>query len=306
MTSRYLLQRVYQAAFVIVVVTVIAFVLLRAAPGDPALLMLPPEAGPKLVAQVRASMGLDRPLIVQFWAYTAQLIHGNLGWSERFHVPVTQVIAEFFPRTLQLASTAMLVSSTIGISLGVLAAMNARSLADVAVTSIAVIGQSVPGFWLGIMLIVVFAVKLGWLPASGGGGLGLILPVVTLSMYLMAMIVRVTRSIMIEVLSQDYVRTAVAKGLPPSRVIVGHALRNGFLLILTVVGLQLGNVVGGAAITEAVFAWPGLGTVAFQAIGWRDYALVQGVVLFSAVSFVFINVAIDLLYTVLDPRIRYG
>jgi len=296
----------YQALVVIAVVIVIAFVLLRAAPGDPALLMLPPEAGPKLVAQVRASMGLDRPLIVQFWAYAVQVVHGNLGWSERFHVPVVQVIEEFFPRTLQLAATAMVVSSVVGISLGVLAAVRARSLADVAVTSLAVIGQSVPGFWLGLMLIVVFAVELGWLPASGGGGLGLILPVVTLSMYIMALIVRVTRSTMIEVLSQDYVRTAVAKGLAPHRVIVRHALRNGFLLILTVLGLQLSNVIGGAAITEAVFAWPGLGTVVFQAVAWRDYALVQGVILFSAISFVFINLSIDVLYTVLDPRVRYG
>lgn len=304
MDRRYLLGRLLQAGVTFLGVSILAFGLLHAAPGDPALLLLPPEAPKALVEQMHRMLGLDRPLPVQYATYMAQLLHGNLGWSERFHRPVVDVIAMFLPRTLELAFAAMILSATTGMVLGVAAAVRRGSWVDVIATGLSVLAQSIPGFWLGVMLVVVFSVRLGWLPTSGAEGRGLILPTLTLSAYLIALIVRISRSGMLEVLSQHYVRTAVAKGLGRRRVVFHHALRNALLPIVTILGMQLGAVMGGAVITEAVFAWPGIGTVTVQAVYQRDYALVQGVVLFGAFVFVGVNLAVDALYSVLDPRIR--
>lgn len=305
MSYRYLLQRMLQMVMVLFGVTLVGFALIRLAPGDPALLLLPPEAPPELVAQVRSSMGLDRPLLTQYVAYMSQLFKGNLGWSERFHLPALVVIAKHLPLTIELSLTAMLLSAVAGMLLGVAAAYWRHTVIDSAATTMAVLAQSVPTFWLGVMLVVVFSIKLRWFPTSGTGGMrALVLPTVTLSTYLVALILRITRSSMLDTLAQDYVRTARAKGLTRFRVVIVHALRNALLPVITVLGMQLGALLGGALITETVFAWPGIGTVMLQAVFARDYALVQGIVLLSALSILLLNFTADILYIIVDPRIR--
>ena len=287
-------------------VTFLVFSLVRIVPGDPVRLMLGDQATEEQIRAARTAYGLDRPLLVQYLYYLRDLFQGNFGQSLRQAQPVSKLVREALPATLQLAVVAIVLSVVIGVPLGVLTAMRKGSGLDSALMTLTLIGQAMPTFWWGIVLITVFAVTFRLVPTSGSGSLQqLILPAVTLSTYVTALIVRLTRSAMIDVLGQDYIRTAKAKGLVPRRVLFAHALKNASIPIVTVIGLQFGNLLGGAVITETVFAWPGIGLLALNAINNRDYPLLQAIVLLSAVAFLLINTLIDFLYVYLDPRIRF-
>jgi peptide/nickel transport system permease protein len=303
----FLVWRLIHSVVVVFGVLTVVFLLVRLTPGDPVLLMVPPDASPAAVAELREKLGFTQPLPVQYAIYLGQALTGDLGASLRQHRPVSQLILERFPATLELTSLSMLLAVVVALPLGVIAALARGSLSDLLTRAIALIGQSMPTFWLGILLIIVFAVQLRVLPTSGRGAPAqLILPSVTLGFYMMGLLARVTRASMLEVLTADYVRTARAKGLTERVVLVRHTLRNALIPIVTVLGLQIGTLLGGAVITEAVFAWPGIGSLAVTAIYQRDYPLVQGVVLLSGLVFVLVNFLVDVGYSYLNPRIRYG
>jgi peptide/nickel transport system permease protein len=305
MSGTYLVRRLLHSLFVLFGVSVIVFLLLRLIPGDPVRLLLPPEATEQMVQETRRLMGFDRPIYTQYVLYLGELLHGDLGTSIRFQRPVLDLVLERFPATLELTLVSMLIATLVAMPLGILAAVKRYSRWDAGVMLGSLVGQSVPTFWMGIVLILVFAVQLRVLPTSGRGSWQqLILPSITLGAYMMALIARLTRSGMLEVLREDYVRTARAKGLPERRVLVRHALRNALLPVVTVLGMQVGALLGGAIITEAVFAWPGIGTLTINAIYMRDYPIVQATVLISAAAFVLINFGVDLIYQLLDPRIQ--
>ena len=298
-------SRLLQSVVVLIGVSVVVFVVMRVIPGDPVVLMLGDLATEQRVEEVRAQLGLDRPIWEQYVIYVHDALRGNFGWSLRRQQPVSKLILEALPATAQLALVSTTVSVLIGIFTGILSATQRGSGLDKAMMLVMLVGQAMPVFWWGIVLVIVFAVMLHLLPTSGSGTpRHLILPAVTLSTYYTALITRLTRSGMVEVLGRDYIRTARAKGLGESRVILVHALKNASIPIATVIGLQVGTLLGGAVITETVFGWPGIGTLAVHAVYNRDYPLVQGIVLLSAVVFVFINTLVDLTYLHLDPRIR--
>jgi peptide/nickel transport system permease protein len=304
-SGSYLLRRFLHAIFVVFGVSLVVFLLLRMIPGDPVLLMVPPEAPQELVQETRHAMGFDRPIHEQYGIFLLQLIKGDFGMSIRHHRPVLDLVLERFPATIELAVVSMIIAVAFAVPLGVVAGVKRSSAWDRSTMLGALIGQSVPTFWLGIMLILIFSVQLRLLPTSGRGEWQqLVLPSITLGAYMMALLARLTRSAIIEVLGEDYVRTARAKGLRERQVLIRHALRNALVPIVTVLGMQVGALLGGAVITEAVFGWPGIGTLAITAIETRDYPVVQAVVLLSAVIFTLINVLIDLSYQWLDPRIR--
>ena len=305
MSLAYLLRRGLHSLFVLFGVSVIVFLLLRLIPGDPVRLLLPPEATEQMVQETRRQLGFDQPIYTQYVLYLGQLLHGDLGTSIRFQRPVLDLVLERFPATLELTLVSMLVATLVAIPLGIVAAVKRYSRWDAGVMLGSLVGQSVPTFWMGIVLILVFAVQLRVLPTSGRGSWQqLVLPSITLGAYMMALMARLTRSGMLEVLREDYVRTARAKGLPEYGVLVRHAFRNALLPVVTVCGMQVGALLGGAIITEAVFAWPGIGTLTINAIYMRDYPIVQATVLISAAAFVLINFALDLTYQWLDPRIQ--
>lgn len=305
--GRYLLRRLAQSILVVLGVSVLVFLLVRSIPGDPARLYLPPSASDEQVAQLRRELGLEQPLPVQYAHFLLRALHGDLGNSLYYGAPAAQVVMEKFPATLLLATSALVIAVGIGAPLGILSAVRRGSPLDYVAMALAIVGQSMPAFWLGLMLILVFAVNLRLLPTSGmHSPQSLFLPAFTLGAYVMSLIARLVRAGMLDVLSEDYVRTARAKGLAERAVLVGHALRNTLIPVITVVGLQLGTLLGGAVITETVFSWPGVGTVVVTAISSRDYAVVQAVVLMISVVFVFLNLAVDLLYAYVDPRIRYA
>ncbi|MDQ3249735.1 MAG: ABC transporter permease, partial [Chloroflexota bacterium] len=261
---------------------------------------------PEQIAAARAKWGLDKPIIVQYGVFLGRALRGDLGDSLFFQQPAIEVLMERMPATLQLSAVALLFSLSVAIPVGILSALKRDTIWDYLGTNLAMLGQAIPPYWLGIMLILLFSVRLGWFPTSGRGTLGhLVLPAVTLGSVLMALVTRLVRSGMLDVLGEDYVRTARAKGLPERTVIVRHALRNILIPLVTVIGLQLGALFGGAVITESIFAWPGVGRLALQAISARDYPLVQAAVLVISVVYVFLNLAVDLVYVYLDPRIRY-
>ena len=268
--------------------------------------MLPEDALPDQRVAMRHALGLDRPVWVQYAIFLGNVLHGNFGRSLYYKKPVFDVIMQSLPRTIELAFVAMVISLVVAIPIGILAAVRRDSLWDYAGTLLALLGQSIPGYFLGILLILVVAVRLHLLPTSGyDSPRYIILPAITLAAALMAIVMRLTRSGMLDVLGEDYIRTARAKGLERSVVILRHALRNTMIPLVTVIGLQLGSLLSGAVIVETVFGWSGVGLVIVQAIGARDYPLVQASVLFISVIFVFANLAADLLYAYLDPRIRY-
>ncbi len=305
--TTYIARRLLQCVGVIFGVSLIVFALVRVIPGDPARIMLPEGAPEEQVRALRHILGLDRPLPMQYALFLGQAARGDLGRSLFYGQPTTAVILDHLPATLELAGAALALSLLMAVPLGILSAVRRDTPWDFAAMGIALAGQSLPSFWLGLMLILVFAVYLGLLPASGTGGLShLVLPAVTLGAYLTSLVTRLVRSGMLDVLEQDYVRTARAKGLAELAVVLRHALRNTLIPLITVVGLQLGTLLGGAVVTETVFAWPGVGTVVFTAINARDYPLIEAAVLLLSVLFVFINLAVDLLYAALDPRIRYS
>ncbi len=302
----YIRRRLLQSIFVVWGVSVLVFFLLRLAPGDPVVMLLAESAGPEQIAEARAKWGLDKPIPVQYAVFLGRALQGDLGDSLFFQQPALEVLFERMPATLQLSGVALLFSLSVAIPMGLLSALRRDTIWDYLGTGLAMIGQAIPPYWLGIMLILLFSVSLGWLPTSGRGSWRhLILPAITLGSVLMALITRLVRSGMLDVLSEDYVRTARAKGLGERTVIVRHALRNILIPLVTVIGLQLGALFGGAVITESIFAWPGVGRLALQAISARDYPLVQASVLVISVVYVFLNLAVDLLYVYLDPRIRY-
>jgi peptide/nickel transport system permease protein len=299
------LRQIVQAAIVLINVSLVVFALVRIVPGDPARLMLGMEASEEAVQAARTQFGFDRPLYVQYVQFVAGALRGDLGQSVRFRRPVGDLLRESFPATLELALAATAIALVLAVPAGIYAAVHRDGVLDRLLMAGALIGQAMPIFWLGIMLITLFSVRLGWLPTSGRGSLAqLIMPSVTLSTYVMALLARLTRSNMLDVLREHYVRTARAKGLREIVIVHKHALMSAALPIVTVLGLQVGALLSGAVVTETVFNWPGIGTLALRAIQQRDYPVVQGVVLVSAALFVVINGTVDLAYRYLDPRVR--
>ncbi len=303
---QYALRRVLIAVPSLVGVIVIVFFMVRLAPGDPATYLAGEFAPAETIEAIRRRFGLDRPLHEQFGIYVVSLGQGDLGRSTRTQRMVIDDLKQFFPNTLELALGAITIAMLIGIPAGVVAAIKQNTWADLFVTVGALIGVSMPVFWFGLLAILYFSVELGWFPVAGRGSLAhLVLPAVTLGVSSMAIVARMTRSAMLEVLSQDYIRTATAKGLVRNRVVLKHAFRNAMVPIVTIGGLEFGNLMAGAVLTETVFNWPGIGRLLVNSIQARDYPVVQGVVLLIAVSFILINIAVDFIYAVIDPRIRY-
>jgi peptide/nickel transport system permease protein len=302
----YVLRRLAQSALTLLGVSVLVFVILRVLPGDPARMLLPDGAPESAVAELNRQLGLREPLVVQYGLFLGSVARGNFGQSFQYRAPALRVVLERLPATVQLTLAAMFITVAAGVSLGIFTAVRRGTRYDVAGTIVAVLGQSLPNFWLGIMLILLFGVALRWLPTSGfAGWTSLVLPAVTLAAFPTALVARLTRSSMLEILNRDYIRTGRAKGLAERSVVFRHALRNAAIPVLTVIGLQIGALLGGAVITESIFAWPGMGKLIVDAIFFRDFPVVQTVLILSATVFVVINLAVDLLYTVIDPRIRY-
>lgn len=300
---RYVLARLGQAILVLFVVATVVFLLSRAS-GDVADLMAPPDAPPETVAQIKQNLGLDKPLTTQYVEYMKDLARGDLGESFAYRRDVTSLIGDALPNTIQLGLCAFLFAATLGISIGVLSATRPGSVFDNVGKGLALAGQSVPSFWLGIMLVLIFAVKLEWVPPFGKGSFEqLILPMVALGAYSLASLTRLTRSAVIEVLRKDHTLFERAKGVSAPRLIV-HTLRNASLPIVTLAGIQLGSLFSGAVIVETIFAWPGVGQMAIQGINSRDYNVVQGVVLVNTAIFVGLLFLVDISYGLLDPRVR--
>jgi len=295
-------------------VSVVVFSFVHVLPGDPAILFLGEEATPETLAQFRARLGFDRPLSTQYLEWLGRAVRGDLGRSLRTNQPVTEAILQRLPVTLELLGAALAVSLAIAIPAGIVSAVKRNSGVDLASTVFALVGFSLPNFWLGLILIYVFALLLRWLPPSGfvplpavaDNAKSLILPALTLGTALAALVTRQLRSGMLEVLRQDYVRTAQAKGLSQGVVVGKHALKNALIAVVTVVGLQIGGLLGNTIITESLFALPGVGRLMIDAVFSRDFFIVQGVVLFLAVGYVLSNLIVDVLYSYLDPRIRLG
>jgi peptide/nickel transport system permease protein len=304
---KYVIRRLLQAVLVVLGVSLIVFVMIRITPGDPVRTYLGESATDQQVAEYRHYLGLDEPLPLQYVRFLQRAVSGDLGNSLTYHQPATIVLAEHLPATLQLSLVSLALALLVAVPLGVLSAVRRDSFWDYLGMTLAMLGQSLPAFWLGLVLMLVFAVNLHWLPTSGSGGLSfLVLPSVTLGAYMAGLFTRLVRSGLLEVLGEDYVRTARAKGLPDRVVLYGHALRNMAIPLVTVIGLQFGTLLGGAVVVETVFSWPGVGTAAVTAIGARDYALVQAVVLVVSLFFVAVNLMIDLLYAYIDPRLHYA
>ncbi|MDQ7792930.1 MAG: ABC transporter permease [bacterium] len=303
----YAARRIAQALLTVVVVSFLAFSMLHLAPGDPAAMIGGELATETEIAMIRELYGLDDPLLIQYWNWVQRVASGDLGSSHRAGRPVGPDIASAYPISLRLASASMVVAIVMGIPLGILAATHRDSSLDLAVMGLSVAGMSVPLFWLALLLILLFALQLGWLPSSGWGTWRhLIMPALVTSSGTLALLARMTRSMMVEVLLEDYVRTARAKGLAERVVQYKHALRNAMLPVVTVAGLRFGALLGGMVITETIFAVPGIGRMVVQGVSFRDFPVVQGGVLVIALTICMVNLGVDLLYSVLDPRIRHG
>jgi ABC-type dipeptide/oligopeptide/nickel transport system permease component len=303
---RFIVRRLLLTIPVLLGVATLVFSLIHLVPGDPVQAMLGDSATPQDVADVRARLGLNRPLPVQYGAFLSNVSRGNLGTSLRTNQLVASAIAERMPATFELAFAAMAVATAIALPLGIVAAVRAGTLTDYGATTLALIGISIPNFWLGPLLAIVFSISLGWLPVSGRGSAAhLILPAITLGAPLAAVLARMTRASVIEELRELYVLAARARGVSRLRAIVRHAFRNSLIPIVTVLGLQFGAVLTGAVITETIFAWPGVGRLLIQSTNFRDYPMVQGCILLIAVTYVAMNLLTDLVYGLLDPRIRF-
>jgi peptide/nickel transport system permease protein len=311
--GKYVAKRIIQVIPTLFFVILTAFLLMKLIPGDPAMILLGPQARAEDIARFRQQLGLDRPLPVQFLIYLKRVLTGDLCTSLVYRQSVLSLILERLPVTITLSLCALVIAVSIGIPAGIMAAMKHNSFIDLLVTILALMGLSIPIFWFGMMLIIVFSLELGWLPAVGLGdpSKGLwdvvshfILPSLALGILSTGTIARFTRSSMLEVLNQDYIRTAYAKGLRRSLILYRHALRNALVPVITVIGLQLGNLLAGAVLTETVFALPGLGKLMVDGIFRRDYMLVQGEVLFTAILYIFVNLAVDIAYAFINPKIR--
>lgn len=312
--TRYLLSRLGGMLVVMAIVAVLVFALTRAAPGDPVAVLLGDQATAEDIERVKKVYGLDKPLPVQFGLWLKELAHGNLGESIFLQRPVTQALWERAEPTTLLALMAISIATLIGVPCGIVSAISRGSLVDQFFTGFAMLGASVPSFWFGLVLMQIFAVSLGWFPVSGYGDPGaslaarihcLVLPATVLGVLNSALITRFTRASMLDVLGEDYVRTARAKGLAENRVVLKHALRNALVPIITVIGLTVALMIGGAVVTETVFGLPGVGNLVVSAVVRRDYPVIQGALLVVAVIYVFINFLVDLLYTLVDPRVKY-
>ena len=303
--TAFLVRRAIGAVWVVVGVAVAVFLILHLT-GDPAAVMMPPEATTQQIAEFRHNQGFDRPLWVQFGSFAWAALHGDFGNSLRHGEPALGLALERVPASVELAFSALALSVVVAVPIGVLAAVRRNSLLDLAARIFALIGQSAPVYWMGIMLILLFGVQLGWFPVSGSGGIKhLVLPTVTLGLFTMAQLMRLTRASMLDVLKADFLRTARAKGVQPLRLLWHHALRNAWLPIVTVIATELVTLFSQAIITETIYAWPGIARLAVQAIVDRDYPIVEVVVILAALAFVAINLLTDVFYAALDPRIRY-
>ena len=303
---RYLVRRLLLTIPVLLGVATLVFALIHLVPGDPAQAMLGDGASQEEVGRLRTSLGLDRPLLVQYTDFLGSALRGDLGTSFRYNTPVTTQIREKLPNTALLAVAAMLAAMLFAIPLGILAAVYRGTAIDHAAMTLALVGISMPNFWLGPLLAILFAVYLGWLPVSGTGTIWhLVLPAVTLGAALSAILARMTRASVLEELRELYVLAARARGLSGARAVLRHAFRNSLIPIVTIIGLQFGAVLTGTIITETIFSWPGIGRLLIQAINFRDYPLIQGCILFISVTYVAMNLLTDLTYGFLDPRIRY-
>ncbi|CAO3402749.1 ABC transporter permease [Azospirillum palustre] len=314
-------SRLVKAAAILIAIVVMNFFLVHAAPGDPAMVMAG-EAGAadeKFVTQLREQFGLDRPLYEQLGTYIGKVVQGDLGFSYRQQRPVWDILAERLPATLVLTLTAFILALAAGVALGTLAAVTVGTWADSAITVVALLAYATPIYWIGLMLSLLFSIQLGWLPAFGYETIGagytglahvadvavhLILPVITLALFYMAGYARLTRASMLEVRSLDFVKTAKAKGLTQSRIVTRHVLRNAILPVITVAGIQAGQLVGGSILIETVFAWPGIGRLAFEAVLQRDYQVLLGIFLVTSIMVILFNILTDILYGLVDPRIQ--
>lgn len=332
--AKYVARRVIEAIPVIIGVSILVFMLLHLIPGDPAMAILGERATAENIALLRERLGLEKPLYEQYLMWIGRMIQGDLGNTVRGNIPVSHEIAARFPATVELSISALLLSTIVGVPLGIISAIKRNSVIDTLTMFGALFGVSIPVFVLGLLLIFLLGVELGWLPFVGrltsgvnierftglnvvdallsGNMKGLkdalehlILPTITLATVSLAIIARITRSAMLEVLNQDYIRTARAKGLKARHVVMTHAFRNALLPIVTIIGLSLGRLLSGAVLTETIFSWPGVGKWLFDSIIARDYPIVQSMTLIIALLFIFINLAVDMLYAVIDPRIRY-
>lgn len=313
--ARYLLTRLWQSALTLLLASIVVFIGVRQLPGNPALAMAGEEATPEQLAAIRAEMGLDQPLFVQYFTFIGNILRGDFGESTRTGTPVTELITTTLPVTLWLSAYAIVVAVVVGIVFGVIAERYRGRWPEWMANGFALIGLSVPNFWLGILAILYLAVFLGWFPASGyvdvaaeplRGMYYLTLPAIILGTGLAAVIMRQTRASMIETMSTDYVRTARAKGLGRGRVLMRYGLRNSLIVVVTIVGLQLGGLISGAVVTERIFALPGFGKLTLDAVFTRDYPVIQAVVLIITLSYIVINLAVDILYSVVNPKIRVG
>lgn len=310
---RYITQRLLQAIPVLLLTSIAIFGLLHLAPGDPALILAGPDADEESVAAIRQEMGLDRPLYVQYGVWIGHILRGDMGRSYVNNRPVSELILQRLPATVQLALAGLLIALTSGALTGILAALNQRRMLDWIVSSINAFAVAMPNFWFGILVILFFAVALRWLPPGGREPFAedpvralkfLLLPALTLAINQMAVLSRFVRSSVLDVLGDDYIRTARSKGLQERVVIARHVIPNAFIPVVTVLGIQIGRLVGGAVVIETVFAWPGVGRLLLQSVQSRDYTVVQGILLLLVTSFILANLLTDLLYGVLDPRVR--
>jgi peptide/nickel transport system permease protein len=311
----FILHRLAQAIPVLMLSTIGVFLLLHQLPGDPALVLAGPDAPPEAIAAIRQDMGLDQPLAVQYVVWLGHVVRGDMGKSLASKLPVSQLISQRAPATLELALAAEVLTILIALPLGTISAVKQRTRTDWGISSFVSLGLAIPNFWLGILLIILFAIALGWLPPGGRGDFTrdpslalkfLALPAFTLALPAAMNLSRLTKASVLEVLYEDHVRTALAKGLTDRAVVVTHVVRNALVPVVTAIGLEFGRLLGGAIVVESVFAWPGLGTLMLTSIGNRDYAIVQAGLLLLVGTFIVVNLATDIAYGFLDPRIRYS
>ena len=302
---KFILKRLLMLIPVLIGVTLLVFLILNMAPGDPAKVILGEQATPEQIAELREQMGLNVPVLVQYGRYIVKLVQGDMGDSYKTKGPVSEEVFNRFPNTIQLTVAAMLIAIVVAIPLGVIAAVKQNTIFDGVSMIIALIGVSMPIFWLGLLLILLFSLRLGWFPVSGKSGFSsIVLPAIALGFNHMASIARTTRSSMLETIRQDYIRTVRAKGVAYGVVIRKHALKNALIPVITVIGLQIGYMLGGSVLTETVFAWPGVGRLMVDSINGRDIPMVMGCIILVCATFSLVNLAVDILYGFVDPRIK--
>jgi ABC-type dipeptide/oligopeptide/nickel transport system permease component len=304
--QRYFLSKVGQSILLLLGVMILVFFLVRIT-GDPANLMASREASPETIEEIRREWGFDRPLLVQFWDFVAGAAVLDFGKSYHFKTPAMPLVLQRLPATVQLAAVGLLIAVSIGIPLGLVGGFNPGSVVDSVGRFLALLAQSIPNFWLALILILLFAVRLGWFPSFGRDELkSVVLPAFVLGLPVLGQIVRLTRSAVLEIRGEDFIRTAHSKGLQPRTIYVKHVLRNVAIPLISVIGVQFGYMLGGSIYIETIFAWPGIGQLLEQAIGWRDFPLIMAIAIFTSLVVLLLNLLTDVAYAVIDPRIRYG